>query len=340
MDGLAFGRGTVGHRDGDVRACWRDKNGNDCRAFSVRPLKRSRRAGFTLIEIVAVLGVVALLGGLVAGTLTRNQRLYRAASETLQVRRSVRDAISVLGEEIRGASARDSIRLLTDSAVELFTALGSAVACSALNASDVGLAPLNPGGLGLTSWLAVPDTGDLAVLYNAVSSTPVAWSRYRIRAVSTRAASSACPASTGLGGGAGASALSYVLTLSPSPPSVAPGTPVRFIRRGRYSLYRSSDGRWYLGYRRCNAIGASSCGTIQPLSGDYLPYSGDTTRTGILFRYYDAAGHALGAGADPTIVARIQVLARSVSSAPVTLDGTAKAIGDSVTASSAFRNLP
>lgn len=303
-------------------------------------MKRGARDAFTLAEIVAVVAVAGVVGGLVAATVSRQQRMHRAASETLDVRRSVRDAVVVLAEEIRSASAADTIRLMADSAIELFTGFGASVACRSLDASSVGLAPTSLAGTGLTSWLSPPDTGDLALVYRTASSTAGVWERHRIRAVSSRPADGACPADTGLSGGPGASVSGYVLTLHPSPGAIAAGAPVRFIRRGRYSLYRSSDGKWYLGYRRCNALGASSCGVIQPLSGHYQAYSADSARTGILFRFFDSGNRALSPGSDPTRVARVQIVARARSSIPVTMNGAARNASDSASASAALRNHP
>ena len=296
-----------------------------------------RRRGFTLIEVIAVLGIMALVAGLISGTLQRQQRFYRGASETLDTRRSVRDGIAILAEEIRGASAADTIRLMSDSAIELFAATGSSVACGSSSATDVSLAPAGTTGVPLTTWLAVPDTGDLALLYRAASSTPGTWERYRITAVTLRAASIACAPESGLGGGGGSS---YVLTLSPPPQVVPSGAPLRFIRRGRYSLYKSSDAKWYVGYRRCNAIGSSACGSIQPVSGSYRPYSADTARTGLLFRYFDSANEPLNGSASALRVARVQITTRAVSGIPTTIDGTPKSARDSAMISVAMRNSP
>lgn len=298
----------------------------------------SRRGGASVIEIVVVLGVAGLLSALLSTAFARQQRLYRATTESLETRRSARDAISILAEEIRGASARDTVRLLSDSAVELFTGIGGSVACTPLGGGDVGLAPISPVAPSLTSWMTLPDTGDLALVYRAASSTPGVWEKFRIRAVSTRTLAQACAASTGLAGGGGSS--SYVLTLLPVPTSVAAGAPVRFVRRGRYSLYRSSDGKWYLGYRRCNAIGASVCGAIQPVSGYYQPYSSDSSNTGILFRYFDAAGRQVPSGGDGSRVSRVQIWARAASSIPVTIDNVPRTAADSTVISAALRNHP
>lgn len=303
----------------------------------MRALNPRARRGFTLVELVAVLAIMSLVAGLISETLRRQQGTYRRMSETLDVHRSVRDGIAVLAEELRGASAADTIRLMSDSAIELFTALGSSVACGATSSSDLALAPAGTSGVPLTSWLAAPDTGDLALLYRAALSTPGTWERYRIRSVASRAASSACPPGSAF---AQLGPSSYVLSLSPIPTGISPGQPVRFIRRGRYSLYKSSDAKWYLGYRRCNAIGASSCGSVQPLSGYYQPYSGDTARTGLLLRFFDGTNTLLAGSGSALRVARIQITARAVSRTAVAIDGSSKTPRDSAVTAVALRNGP
>jgi type II secretory pathway pseudopilin PulG len=296
------------------------------------------RTGASLIEILAVLAITGIVATAIARTLVRQQRLYRATSEQIDTRRSVRDALDVLSQEIRNASVNDTVRLMTDSAVEMFSTIGSSVACTTLGASDLGLAPPAASGIGATAWITEPDSGDLALIYRSAAGSPGSWERYRIKSVGTRITSTACPAMSGPSSGFSASSSSYVLTLSAPPPAIHAGSPVRFVRRSRYSLYRSSDGKWYLGYRRCNALGASVCGSIQPLSGYYKPYSSDTTKTGLLFRYFDAAGAQLSSGSDPARLARIQITARAVSAVTVTLDGSARSSGDSGVVTAALRN--
>lgn len=280
------------------------------------------------------------VGGLISATLIRQQRVFRATRETIDLRRSVRDAIAILAEEIRSASPRDTVRLMSDSAIELFTGLGVSVACSSPTGSDLGLVPVNTEGLSLTSWLTIPDSGDLALIYHSASSTRGVWERHRIVAVSAKAASSTCPASSGFSGAPGASASSYVVTLDSIAAEVPPGAPVRFIRRGRYSLYRSSDRKWYLGYRRCNAIGPSICGVIQPVSGYYQPYSSDSARTGILFRFFDSSDNRLGTASDPLLISRVEIVARAASPISGTITGDGRSLADSTRLSATLRNIP
>jgi type II secretory pathway pseudopilin PulG len=300
-----------------------------------------KREGATLLEIVAVLGIIAVTTAAIGQTLARQQRLYRFTSEQIDTRRSVRDALGILAGELRGASVGDTVRLMSDSAVEFFSTIGTSVACTTLGPADLGLAPPAVTGVGATSWLTQPDTGDFALIYRAVPGGAGAWERYRIKSLGSRVTSTACPVMSGPASGFAASASSYVLSLAtpPTPPTaIRAGSPVRFVRRGRYSLYKSSDGKWYLGYRRCNALGASVCGSIQPLSGYYRSYSSDTTRTGLLFRYFDAANAALSSSADPLQLARIQISARALSAVPVTLDAAGRSAADTGRISAAFRN--
>ncbi|HXQ76588.1 MAG TPA: hypothetical protein VN797_00185, partial [Gemmatimonadaceae bacterium] len=113
---------------------------------------------------------------------------------------------------------------------------------------------------------------------------------------------------------------------------------VRFVRRGRYSLYRASDGEWYLGYRRCDAAGLAGCGGIQPLSGPYRPYSSNPLRTGLLFEYFDASGVRLGAGASPLSLARVDITARAESRQQVPVESRVIRPADSASLSIAVRN--
>jgi len=268
------------------------------------------RFGVGLIELIAVIAILGLVGGMVGSTIVRQQRFHRHTAGVLNARQGVRDAMEVLSTDIRGASVEDTVRFMADSALELFAGIGTSVACRTIAASSIALAAESPTASTLTSFILNPDTGDIALIYrkDSAGSNGHRWERYRISSLTTRSGHPDCLAE-GMGPGEG-----FALTVqSQIAPAVAPGTPVRFVRRGRYSLYRSSDSRWYLGYRRCNALGASSCGAIQPISGPYRRYSPDKARTGFLFEYFDARGELLTAAADPLSIARVDVSARADS---------------------------
>ena len=303
-------------------------------------LARTRNA-FTLIELAVVLALLGVIGSAMGMLLLRQQRFYRGASELLYAREGVRDAMEVLASDLRGIGAGDTVRLMTDTAIEVFAPIGASVVCQVVGGLDVGLPAAFPSGNTLTAFLVQPDTGDLALFYREADDNGSHWERHRIRGFVSRSLASTCPTSSGLvrdedvaGGRQG-----YQISLEyPLGGAVRPGAPVRFIRRGRYSLYRASDGEWYLGYRRCNAIGASVCGAVQPLSGPYRGYNGDRGATGLLFEYFDAVGARLDASASMPDLARVDITARAESRQRLAIGSRSFTPADSATMTIAIRN--
>jgi type II secretory pathway pseudopilin PulG len=295
-----------------------------------------------LAEVAVVLALLGVLCSTVGLTLVRQQRFYRGTTELLHAREGVRDAIEVLATDIRGMSTADTVRLLADSAIEFFANIGSSIVCHTDGAAAVGL----PGVASqhantFTALLAEPDSGDIAVFHRESAQGGIEWERHRIIAFDAHPLASACPASSvSLSGGDSLpDAKGFLLILAtPLSSQVREGAPVRFIRRGRYSLYRGSHGLWYLGYRRCNAIGASSCGVIQPLSGPYRDYSSNPAKTGLLFGYFDESGAHLLAGGSPLAIARVDVTARTESRQRIVVEGKVTAPADSATVAIAIRN--
>jgi type II secretory pathway pseudopilin PulG len=291
------------------------------------------RLGLGLIELIAAVAILGLVAGMIGSTIVSQQRFHRHAAAVLGARQGVRDAMEVLSTDIRGASLEDTIRMMADSALELFAGIGISVACRALSENSIALAAESPSANTLTSFLLNPDTGDIALIYRrgSVDGEAGRWERHRVAAVTTLLSDRNC-----LTEGAAAQEGFVLNVQSPIERAVEPGTPVRFARRGRYSLYRSSDGKWYLGYRRCNAIGVSACGAIQPISGPYRRYSADKARTGFLFEYYDSSGGLIASTASPVAVARIDVSARAESDR--SRDGSDGALPEFASTSIAIRN--
>jgi type II secretory pathway pseudopilin PulG len=296
--------------------------------------------GFILIELTVVLAIVGILGSAIGMTLIRQQRFYRSASELLYARASVRDAIELLATDVRGTALADTVRVLADSAIEMFVNIGVSVVCEREDAFEIGLpAAVSPRGNTLTSLLTPPDTGDLALFYRDSVEGGSHWERHRISGF-TRSSGASCPVASPFRPSEEAtSGKGFVVTLSsPLSGHVTLGAPVRFIRRGRYSLYRAGDAEWYLGYRRCNAVGESVCGAIQPSSGPYRGYSTDAQSTGLRFEYFDAAGSRLEANGSALKLARVVVTARTESRHRLMIEGRVRTPSDSGTLSIAVRN--
>ncbi len=299
------------------------------------------RCGVTLAELVVVLAMLGLVGSTIGISLVRQQRFYRGATDLLRSREGVRDAMELLSTDIRGMSVADTVRLLADSAIEFLANVGSSVVCDALGGTTVALPGLSPRrGNALTSFLTQPDTGDIAVFHRDSIEGLSEWEAHRISRLAARTIATTCPASSRLGSQAEAAVdgAGFLLELAtPLSSHVGAGAPVRFLRRGRYSLYRASDGSWYLGYRRCNAVAPSTCGAIQPLSGPYRGYSSNPRTTGLLFEYFDRAGAPLASGS-PLGLARIDVTARAEGGQQIEFAGRPGFPSDSATIMIAIRN--
>ena len=307
-------------------------------------LRRTRgiRNGVTLAELAVVLALLGLIGGTIGLTLVRQQRFYRGATELLHAREGVRDATELLSTDIRGMSVADTVRLLADSAIEFFANIGSSVVCQAAGGTGVGLPGASSGrGVTLTAFLTNPDTGDIALFYRDSLEGAGQWERHGIASFGVRSLAVTCPSTSVFARGSDADSRGsgfYLVLSTPLSAHVKAGAPVRFIRRGRYSLYHASDGSWYLGYRRCNAVGASACGAIQPLSGPYRGYSSNRGKTGLLFEYFDESGSALASSASPLALARIDITARSEGRQRILVEGRVTIPSDSATVAIATRN--
>lgn len=290
------------------------------------------RTGFTLIELIVAGALAAIVGATIMFTLQKQERFYGSAAEVMRLRSQLRDAADVLVADIRGAAvSRYGLALMRDTAIELYTTLGNSVVCATPTGRTLFLPPGTlASGTVLTSLLASPDTGDLALLYSIPGGNPdsARWIEARISGFGTRSLSSSCPPSTAftsaLDAAAGKTGYAVTLLANP-PPGVRRGAPVRFIRRARYSLYRSSDGDWYLGYRRCSPVGPSICSTIQPVSGPYLPHAqAGATSAGISFHYFDSGGAELFDINQSANLARVDVVLRGETARLVSLVGDAR----------------
>jgi prepilin-type N-terminal cleavage/methylation domain-containing protein len=298
------------------------------------------RRAFTLLELLVALAVTGIASALIIRTLVSQQRFYSSASAVLDARAQIRDAADVLATDIRNASAHSpTFVLMLDSAIEMYSTIAASVVCTVPASQAVGLPPAAiSSGASLTSMLAQPDTGDIAAVHTYPSERPDSgqWEIARVASFYQRSVATACPATSGFTSAtdiSGPTAYEAVLA-SPTLNPLAAGNPIRFLRRARYSLYKSSDNRWYLGYRRCNATG---CAGVQPVSGPYDGYS--PSASGLEFRYFDSGGARLGPGSDGTTVSRVDIVIRGESSRRSTLAGDARATwGDSSVISVSPRN--
>jgi prepilin-type N-terminal cleavage/methylation domain-containing protein len=304
-----------------------------------------KRGGFTIAELLVATAIAGVAAALMTVTIVHQQRFYSSAGEVLEVRSQMRDASDILTGDIRGAAVEMfGLPVMTDTAIEMVSVIATSVACSPPLGATLGLPPASlVAGNTLTSILAQPDTGDLAIMYAMPAGNPdsARWEAYRIASFAPRSLTVSCPASTGFttGGDSFAGATGYQLTLAVAPSSaVRKGALLYFLRRARYSLYRSSDGEWYLGYRRCGAAPPFACASIQPVSGPYRPYRASSP-AGISFRYFDSNGSEITNALQSRTVARVDVIMRGERAHGIALTGDARKIWrDSIAVSVSPRN--
>ena len=293
--------------------------------------------GFTIAELLVATAVAGITTALMTMTIVRQQRFFSSAAEILGVRAQLRDAADVLASDIRSASvAQFGLPVMSDTAFEMYSVIASSVVCMSGSPTTVGLPPITlVSGNTLTTMLAQPDTGDVAAIFSADSAR---WDNYRLGAFGSRSLATACPSSTGYTT-PGDAAAGYQVTLASAPAiSIKPGSIVHFLRRARYSFYRSSDGEWYLGYRRCGVSAPFACSSIQPVSGPYRPYRAGGGG-GVTFRYLDKYGVEVTSTALSSSVARIDIALRGETASAIALTGDSRRIWrDSVVISVSPRN--
>jgi prepilin-type N-terminal cleavage/methylation domain-containing protein len=309
------------------------------------------RRGFTLPELLVVLLLMGIVCGAILQLLARQQRFYKSTSEVIDNRTQLRDASFIVPADLRGISSiGGDIRAMGVTSVEFLSNIGSSIVCAyaGVGSAVVSLPPRTlSSGTTLTAWLSQPQPGDVVFLYDngtTVGNADDTWARYQIASGGFASSVSPqwCPTSTGFTAPGDNTATSYQMVLSAAPnQSRSPvGSPIRFMRAVRYSLYQAADNRWYLGLETCDANVVGNCTDRQPISGPYLPATTDPATSGLAFRYYDRDGAELTNAADAPRVARIEMVVRSqTAGARATFGGgQAQQVRDSLSITIAVRN--
>jgi prepilin-type N-terminal cleavage/methylation domain-containing protein len=259
------------------------------------PVVRSPRLGVTLVELLVAMTLAGIVLGLVSTLAFRQQRFYAGAFARLALAGELRETAVLLPVDLRAiATGAGDIRAgeARDTSLEFRATIASAIVCD-ISGGRVVLAPPATAGATFASLLATPQANDTTWLL-ATSDTAEVWRPRRITAV-LPAPSGNCAAGAPTLSGPSLAAARLALTLDTLDASVRAGVPLRITRPARYSVYRASDGAWYLGQREWNPS-TSRFNTIQPVTGAFLaPASG-----GLRFRYFDSSGAELAAGTAAT----------------------------------------
>jgi prepilin-type N-terminal cleavage/methylation domain-containing protein len=298
---------------------------------------RARR-GLTLVELVAALVVAGTVLAVIAGISVRQQRTVAALMNDAALAGQLRDAASMLPMDVRGADVRaGDLREASDTSVEVRETIASAVICDTLG-SSVLLAPQIAGATTFAGSIAPIQIGDTTWIFTPGDSSH-AWRPYRVTSVGSSRAGDCLARAPRLVGPALAAARTRLSLDSAPEPFTIVGLPTRITRPIRYSVYRSSDGNWYLGARDWNS-GSNRFNTIQPIAGPFQAPAAGTP----VFRWFDTTGAVLPTPVDAgDRVALLRVALRGQTKGSDRILGSAQNTGprrDSVSISVSVRNRP
>ena len=245
-------------------------------------IPRGRR-GISLIEVLITVSVLAIVGATLTTILTRQQRFYRDAAETVVVRRELRGGSMLLPMDLRAVStAGGDLLEATATQLAVRATIGSAVIC-AKGATSIDLTPLGLATHTLTAWHAPPQVNDTVFVFNEGTQTGAEDDTWWQRAVvSTTTDAAYCPG-TPYVPAAEATKPKFRLELGIAVPAeVRVGAVVRITRPVRYSLYQpSAASDWYLGYEEHDG---TNWRAIEPVAGPL------TATSGARFVYFDTLG--------------------------------------------------
>jgi hypothetical protein len=287
--------------------------------------------GFSVVEMLVTLTVSAIAITLVGAVGFRQQRFHRdvvAVTERLEQLDQATALIPIALRSIAPGEGDIPPGGARDTSLEFRATIATAVVCDSGHGSLV-LAPPHTAPPRLASFLDRPAAGDTAWWLSSAGAGEV-WSPRTITGVFD--STTTCFIGGVFPWANQVASPSVVLRVAaPLPP--AKGLPIRITRSWKYSIYRASDGSWYLGARDWNS-GTLRFNIIQPVSGPFVPAAAH----GVAFRYYDSAGVVIASGSSNTRgIALIQV-AFSVDSVIPGQFAHAIGIRGSTIASVALRN--
>ena len=295
---------------------------------------RGARRGFSLVELMVILALSSIVIGGLTSVLVRQQRFYRGTADLIETRSQIRQAAGIIPSDLRGVSTiGGDILEVSDTSMIFWATIGQAVACVAVpGAQEITIPPLVLANKNtLASFSMTPDSGDIVYVYHdglTDAASDDEWVPYEISGPPT---SSTAPCGDGsLTGIVDLTTERYSFPLDqPLGPNLSMGTPLRFVRRTRYTLFQAQDAAWYLGY--CSP---DCAGDPQPIAGPFLPGGG--ANSGVSFSYQDAAGAAT---AVPANIVQVSIVVRGKTEGIVDMGGyNTTQIGDSLRFSVAIRN--
>jgi hypothetical protein len=267
------------------------------------------RRGFTLAEITLALVLGALVLGLVSAIGSGLQRRLEGEAGRLVAREQLGSAAEVLPIDLRGLSPNGGDIApgeARDSSIQIRATLASAAVCGGSPTTLI-LAPyLGPSGRSITMAIQAGDTAWIL----AEGDTSELWRPVRLRGARQAVGGCSLPLDAN---GAKVFDVAHLWSADLADSVAATtGAIVRITRPMRFSFYRASDSRWYLGLRSWSSS-TLQFNTIQPISGPFAPVS---TGRGTRLQYFDDDGNRVSSGSvDTRGIARVEAILFSEASA-------------------------
>jgi hypothetical protein len=265
------------------------------------------RSGHTVVEMLVALAAGALVIGLTAMIGFRHQRFHRDILVAVERSEQLDQVVALTPINLRAIAPGEgdiAAGAARDTSLEFRATLATAVVCDSATTTAL-LAPVDVPPR-LSSFQSRPEAGDTAWLLDT-SFAVEQWVARPITAVFDSLGRCMLGASLPFGT---APRKSIAIRLGTAAPRGV--VALRITRPSRYSLYRASDGAWYLGAKDWNpSLGRFN--TIQPVAG---PLSSPGA-SGLRFRYLDSLGGLLPTPPpDPRNIAAIEVGFRVDSAIP------------------------
>lgn len=282
------------------------------------------RRGFTLIEIMIAVTLLGIIGSILTAVLVRQQRFHRAVAQVTDARSRMRDIATILPTDLRSIStAGRDILGISDTSIQFRAFVGSAIVCNYATATAIELPPQElASGNVLASWINPPQPNDYAYLYDGgteAGNQDDSWGVFTVSDTTSEANSTWCPTTKGFTTAADNNARRYKITVSvaPNQARVILGSPIRFAREVRYSVYQASDNNWYIGFQSCTPNAsygtAGTCGSREVLAGPVKPGTADTTTSGFFFVFRKRDGTRVTALSASDTIASVSVGIRTTS---------------------------
>jgi len=284
------------------------------------------RRGFTLVELLIALTLLAIVTAAFYRSLTTNQRVYQKQTQMIDLQQNLRAAASIIPEELREADASEGdIKAMSATSITFRAHRWMAFMCVAPPTPVVGASTMilraQP------SYGRTLVAGDsMFVRYEGDDGTRYddGWALAR----ATTVVNAVCPDN-------GKPGVSIVMnmplgvapnaTLQNFATSIVSGSPVIGFETVTYALYQpSGDTLWFVG--------------LTPAGGTQQPLIGPLLSNGLSFAYYDSTGVVT---AVPARVARVDITVRAETNQPVRATAGASTLArvvDSVLTSVALRN--